>query len=520
MAAKRILLLDGPVLSAFHWHGGHVSHEGEFSPEPVGLEALGAYVRKHRSSLFYVLADVTEEGFQLEDLPYVQGADRAALLQRRLGQYYYNTPLSVAISLGRAREGRRDEKFLFAALTRIETFTPWLDTLREAEAILAGVFSTPLVAAGCVGKLAAEGGPLLLVTITRGGVRQTFFDKGKLHFSRLSQLATRSLEEVGRTCAADSAKIFQYLVAQRQVQRGTALRAVVLAHAAQIGELQSMCINSSDLHFEFVDIAGAGRSLGLKDRPGDSNADALLVHCLAARTPAQQFAAPTERRFYRLWQVRTALANAGWLALAAGLLFAGKTALNVYELNEGVEATRAIAAEDTKRYNGILEGLPKVSLTPDNLRTLTKRVDAVRQRIPGIEPLLVHLSQALNAQPRIELTRLNWRLADRLDAPAGKPEEAKPRLGAGAAAVAVAAAPWTILEVDAQLPIGLASDQRAQLELVEGFAARLRDAKTDVKITDRPFDIESDKAIKSASDRGDTQPVEVPRFSLRIARQL
>jgi hypothetical protein len=83
-------------------------------------------------------------------------------------------------------------------------------------------------------QLLANAGPVLLVTLTRGGVRQTFFDKGKLHFSRLSPLATRGLDEIGRTCANDSAKIFQYLVAQRQVPRGVPLRTVVLANAAQM----------------------------------------------------------------------------------------------------------------------------------------------------------------------------------------------------------------------------------------------------------------------------------------------
>ena len=193
MAAKRILLLDGPALTAYYWHSGRIKTEGEFSHEPVGLEALAAYLKKHRSSLFYVLADIAEEGFQLEDLPYVQGADRSALLQRRLSQYYYNTPLSAAISLGRATEGRRDEKLLFAALTRVETFTPWLDTLREAEAILAGVYSVPLVLASCGPQVLGDKDPVLFVSLTRGGVRQSFFDQGKLHFSRLSQLATRTL---------------------------------------------------------------------------------------------------------------------------------------------------------------------------------------------------------------------------------------------------------------------------------------------------------------------------------------
>ncbi|MDK9703144.1 MAG: hypothetical protein OEL20_08380, partial [Sulfuritalea sp.] len=106
MAQKRILLLDGPFLTAHYWSAGRIRVEGEFSHEPVGLEALAAYLDKHRSSLFYLLADIAEEGFQLEDLPYVQGGDRNALLQRRLVQYYYNTSLSAAISLGRAKDGR------------------------------------------------------------------------------------------------------------------------------------------------------------------------------------------------------------------------------------------------------------------------------------------------------------------------------------------------------------------------------------------------------------------------------
>jgi len=126
MTAKRILLFEGSSLTAHEWSAGRIKAEGEFSQDPAGLEAFANYLKTHRSSLFYLLADIAEEGFQLEDLPYVQGRDRNALLQRRLSQYYYNTPLSTALSLGRATSGRRDEKLLFAALTRIESFAPWL----------------------------------------------------------------------------------------------------------------------------------------------------------------------------------------------------------------------------------------------------------------------------------------------------------------------------------------------------------------------------------------------------------
>lgn len=516
MVAKRILLLDGPALMAHVWSAGRITLEGEFSHEPAGLEAFAAYLRKHRSSLFYVLADTVEEGFQLEDLPYVQGPDRTALLQRRLNQYYYNTPLSTAISLGRAADGRRDEKLLFAALTRVDTFTPWLDALREAEATLAGVYSVPLVLARFVPQFTKETGPLLFVSLTHGGVRQTFFDQGKLHFSRLSQLATHGLDEIGRTCAGDSAKIFQYLVAQRQVTRGVPLRTLVLASPGETPALREYCRNTAELEFEFVDLVAAARQQGLKNIPAGSNADDLFIHCLATRTPDQQFAPATERRFFRLWQVRYALTRTALTILAGCLVFAGKTAHDIYQLRADIEATQAATASDTQRYNSILEGLPKISISPDNLRLLTGRFDALQQRIPSLEPLLMHLGLALNENPKVELTRLGWRMANALDADDKGPKGIAPN----AAPTPTSANGWMIVEIEAQLPLGLLTDRRAQLDLIDSFAARMRDPKTEVRVLARPFDIESDKRLRSTGDGSETRAAEVPRFSLRIARPM
>lgn len=531
MAAKRILQLDGRLLTAHYWSAGHIKNEGEFSNEPVGLEAFAGYLKKHRSSLFYVLADIAEEGFQLEDLPFVQGSDRTALLQRRLSQYYYNTSLSTTISLGRAADGRRDEKLLFAALTRVEYFTPWLDLLRENESILAGVYSVPLVLAECAQKVVGEGGPVLFVSQSSGGVRQTFFDKGMLHFSRLSQLATNSLDEIGRTIANDSSKIFQYLVAQRQFPRGSALRTMVLAHGAQTSALQEFCRDTPELQFEFVDLAATAKAQGLKEALPDSNADKLFIHCLAAKPPAQHFAAPAETRFHKLWQIRFALHSVAWITLAASLLFAGKTALNLFDLDNKIEATKALTATDTRRYDAILEGLPKISLAPDQLRALIGRLEMLQKRTPAMEPLLIHLSQALDSNPRIEITHLDWKIVDRLDSGGEQPVGAVPKPG-NAPAPRTGKVPlplpgaagnpesWVTLEIQAHLPLDLLSDRRGQIEMIETFAAGLRIAETNVRILSRPFDIESDKPLRSAGEVGRTDLASAPKFALRIARPM
>ena len=205
--------------------------------------------------------------------------------------------------------------------------------------------------------------------------------------------------------------------------------------------------------------------------------------------------------------------------LAGCLLFAGKTGLNLYELHDTIETTKALTATDTQRYNANLEGLPKINVTPDNLRALMGRLDALQKRTPTLEPLLRHLSLALNDTPRVELTHLTWKIGNRPDS--GQKAAGDARQGTGAAVpVAAGDGNWTVIEIRAQLPLGLIADQRTQIELIESFAARLRGPQMDVKVLSRPFDIESDKPLKSADQKGEAQRADAPKFSLRIAQQL
>lgn len=513
MTQKHILFFDGSRVRVHAWKSGHVRLESEFLPDAAGLEAFDAWLAEHRGSLLYLLADVAEEGFQLEDIPWVRGKDRSALIKRRLGQYFYGTPLAVALSFGRTTEGRRDEKMLFAALTHADPFTPWLEAMRRTEAILAGIWSVPLVLAECGPRWVHESGPALLITLTAGGVRQTFFDAGKLRFSRLTQLATRSQGEIARVIGNESVNTWQYLVGQRQIRRGTTVRVIVLASTEQTPVIQQRCHNSDDLVFEFIDLAATAHSDGLKTPPGADTADDLIVHHLAAKPSRLQFARSSDRRFYRLWQLRFALTSVASIILAGGLLFAAKTWVDVYQLRQEITETESRTLLATQRYNTLLESLPKVNVTPDNLRALMGRLDELQKRSPGLEPLLTHLAQTLNETPKVELVRLEWKIAPRPDTLVKVGSGGTPPVGTGGNA-------WTVLELQAQLPLSLGTDLRAQKEIIDAFTERLKNPQTTVQILAMPFDVESGKPLKSRSELNDSRSGTAPNFSLAIARPL
>ncbi len=523
MTQRRVLFLDTHHLTAYRVAGGTVDAEGEFAADPAGIDAFGEYLVQHRDSVFMLLADVAEEGFQLEEIPRCSGRDRAALIKRKLAQFFYGTPLALASSQGRQKTGRRDERLLLMALTRPQHFEPWLATLDAAQVALAGIYSLPQTLVRLLSKDMPQ--RLLLITLTRGGLRQTFFADGQLRFSRLSTLARSTATEsansvansAANTAAQEAGKMHQYLLGQRLIERGQPLATRVLVHPDQMAAVRERCRSTADLQFDFIDLLQEARRAGLRTPPADSCADALFCRLLAAKPPAGQFAAAAEREYYRLWQVRSALKLASGLILAAGLVFSSLLGLDILHTQNSIRQIEAQTRRDQQSYDATLQSLPKIPLTTDKLRALVDRYEAVLKRSPGPAPLLIQMSRSLDAFPDIAIERIEWSIAEQLPVvpanvanhSAANHVAAPPRMGSG---------PYAIANVEARLPIPMAGNQRGQLTRVADFARHLSAAPdTQVLILQQPVDTQSGQTLKSSGER---RTLEAPRFSFRLIRKL
>lgn len=523
MSQRRLLYLEASQLIASHWSGGTLQEESRFAPDEAGVDAFAHYIATHRrGSNFYLMADIAEEGFLIETLPYTQGADRRALLARKLGQYFYGSPLATAVSYGREKSGRRDEKFLFTALTRPQLFEPWLAALRADEAQLAGVFSLSLLGVPLLAKIAPGKERCLLVSITRAGIRQSYFENGQIKFSRLTPMLATGAQEIAAGCAAEAAKIYQYLLGQRLLARGVPLPVIALVHPAQMGAFLEQCKNSEELQIDIRDLHAACKACGLKTLPRDSRSESLFLHLLAQSPPQDQFAQPVERRIYRLWQVRSVLWKTGAAALLACLLYVGYQMVNVFESRSGTESMLQQAEADQQRYAAIQKTFPPMPTSTENLRAVINRFEDLEKRSAPPELLLLAISHALDGSPRIDLERIQWQLsgnpdeglqalADARRAPSTPPPAGADKPGNAMYATAV---------IHGLLPTALASDQRAQLETVTAFAKALQqDPALKVTIQRMPFDIESGKSLKSSEETEKAAPSQ-PKFIIQISRKL
>ena len=103
------------------------------------------------------MVDAVEEDYRFETLPHASASDRAEMVARKLKQHYRNTPYMAAWLLGRETDKRRDDRYLFSALTNPDLIADWLQPVAARELPIARDYLLPMVSAAWLEKLEREG---------------------------------------------------------------------------------------------------------------------------------------------------------------------------------------------------------------------------------------------------------------------------------------------------------------------------------------------------------------------------
>lgn len=514
MPQQRVLFFDGSRLVAYRANRGEVTQEGSFFADEAGLAAFGNYLAEHRRSLFMLLADTAEESYQTEDIPYTVGKDRRAIIQRKLSQLFFGTPYVAAQSQGRLKTGRRDERLLLMALTQPQHLEPWLAEIARSEAILTGIYLlTQTVGHVLPAKSPAQ---VMLLTLTHAGLRQTFFDAGRVRFSRLTPLIHDATDALASTAASEAGKMHQYLASQRLIGRDQPLTTLILAHPADEPAFRAHCQNSANLHFEILALPECAHRAGLRSRLASSHAETLFCHLLVKRPPLEQLAPPSHLARYRFWQVRFGMKLASALILAGGIAFVANRGLDILSMQEEIEQARLQAQINQERYAAMLQALPQIPIGTDDLRALIDRYEQLVLRAQGPEPLLTQISHSLDAFPTIGIDKVEWRIVEQI--PPSQTDAMAyingrivpvPQLGNG---------PYARADVVARLPLAMLGKQRGQLVLVSDFLKYLSmRPDTTVILSQPPLDTQSGKTLKSGDERA---APEAPIFVFSVIRKL
>lgn len=522
MPSKLLLYISTEGATAALWRNTRLTDVVAFDNDPAGRSGFGGLLAAHASLPVYVAVDCVEEDFRSETLPHVGGRAHRDMLSRKLKQVFRNAPFSAAWQQGREPDKRKDDIFLFVALTLPDLLRPWLDTVQAVGNPLAGVYLLPMVTRTLLGKLHLKERHLLVVSEGSGGLRQSYFRDGNLKISRLIPLDTPHDTSRTDTYATEIGKTRLFLNGQRHITRDEKLSVVLLDYRGDVFlDLNQQLNTDPGLTCRIISGQQMSSALGVSFDSPHASPDLLHLFALGLQPPPVSLAPPELTRGFALYQMRRAIFGLSLAVLLAGVSWGGVNFYRQLATQDEISSTESNIRRHEALYLEIARQFPSAPTSAENLKSAVEIAQALQRESRDPEYLMAVISHALDTRPDIALTKLNWK-HDALHASSEDEPGKATRAGGIPAAASPATASGNASELGevAYLEGEVApffGDYRSAIASIQSFADRLRHEKTvaDVVVMHLPLDIDPSSSLSGSTLSGDA-PSGGARFKLKI----
>lgn len=406
IAGRRlVILLNSRQAGVLDWRPGSMHWLGDFPTTSAGLAAFQQLLTRHRRPVRVIL-DSVDEDYRLEVLPQARGRARDEMLTRKLKQIFRNAAFTGAWRQKREAEGRRDDRYLLAAVTDADWLKPWLSAIDNAQVPLEGITLLSMACQSLLKLLRMRDAHMLLAYRLGSGLRLSYYQDGLLRFSRL--LSGETPTQAPGWAAEEISKTQLYLMGQRMLSREARLQVLLLDPSGSLDSALAPLNADPAFHARSLDSAMLARALRM---PAEFLASTPEVAPLAAIAgePLQLNLAPaalTQRHTEFRWQrgIRlTALAVA-----VTGILFTGALWLRTLEQDDETRKLHTEQQQLEARYREITRAFPPAPVSAEQLGETIALAAQIENARASPLPTLRMLSSVLENQPTIMLKKIRW----------------------------------------------------------------------------------------------------------------
>lgn len=498
MKDKLLICVSTPQASAAYWRGGHITRIAQFAHDQNGLESFQQFLAVYRNVPVYMMVDTFEEDYRIEMLPHTSGFDRAQLVQRKLRQHYRSTPYVGGWLQGRENDQRRDDRYLFAALTNPELPAQWLKVLNAQELPVAGVYLLPMMSAELLGKLKAKSSNVLIAAEHADGLRLTFLSEGQFKLSRVTRIDRSSNPDPVQLYPGEIASMRLYLHALRSVTLDAHLAVLLLDPGDTLHDVAKIVARDNPS----VECLRLGQDelsarLHLDPQLISSSPSSVYLQVLGLQSPSGNIAPAIVTGGFRHHRGRRAIYAACVALGAAGAISSGAHLWKASHVDAYTSEVAAQISAQAVQHQQITRALPGVPTTGENMKRAVELEKAIREQSREPTPALTLIAGALMTAPAVTLREVGWKFGLH-DMEAGANTDAPAKLPA-----ATPGAPPPARHQSAYLKGDITpfhGDYRAAIETIRAFAEQLRahPSVAEVRASRMPLDV-SPRAVLSGN---------------------
>ncbi len=516
---KLILCVTNQSLTAGLWHGTNLQSYKTFHNHDEDHTAFSRYLAQHSSIDIYLIVDAVEEDYKLEVLPHTTGSARRQILARKLGQFNRNSIYRTAHFINRDTGQRKDDNFLFIALSKVDFLQHWMDVIQAVQAPLVGVYLLPMISQVMVRQMKLMAPNILFCERLSSGLRQTFLHNGRLRMSRLSPMEAVKANQVNYFYLAEIEKTRLYLLSRRLIVSDTALQMVLPVLDGTHEDIAKNINQDQGYECKTVDILAYAKNSRLKKDDYLAHPELLHMQLLANGNIPDNLAPSTLTKTHNLNKVCRNINIVTVMLAAIGIMLAAYYFIGGTIQKNQIAEIEAQTKHQQRQYELVAQNFPDTPIPGNDLKIAAEIAQIIKANNQTPQRLMQILSAAFEVSPEIALNRIRWVQSNQADI---KDEDVdlivKKSQNSQSAPIGDPTKLMQIGFVNAEIR-GFTGDYRGALDSVSRLVARLRDNPSvqQVLVLQEPVNVSSFANLQgSTRDEGATTQRAPAIFKLKV----
>lgn len=520
-AKKLILCANNNSLTAGVWHGTKLQNYAVFNNVDQDYTAFSEYLAQQQNTNIYLIVDAVEEDYRLESLPHTTGRARTEIIERKLAQFNRSSVFRAAHFINRSTDKRKDDNFLFVALSNADSLQGWLDVIQANQSPLVGVYLLPMISQVAVRQMKLMAPHILLCEQLPSGFRQTYLHNGRLRMSRLVPMVDIKPNQLAYFYLVEIEKTRLYLMSQRLINSETPLQMVLPALDNSHNEIAKSISQDQGLECKTVDILAYAKNVRIDTNLVRVHPELLHMQLLANGNVPDNLAPVAYSKIHNLNNTRRILLIVTSIIVIVGLLLAG---FYFWQGKKQKDQLKTIAAQTLQQqdlYNQVAQNFPAAPIPSNELKVAAELVQLIKKNSQTPAKLMQVLSGACEALPEITLNRIRW-VRSPTDDVKDEASSDSAILNPTSQAVVVNTTndPSNLLQigfVNAEIK-GFTGDYRAALNTVSQFVNKLREnpAVDQVVILQEPVNVSSLANLQGSTTDENTTERPPATFKLKV----
>jgi len=405
---KLILCVTNNSLTAGLWQGTKLQTYAVFNNTDQNYTAFSEYLAQHGNTNIYLIVDAVEEDYKLESLPHTTGRARREIVDRKLNQFNRNSLYRTAHFINRATDKRKDDNFLFVALSNADFLRGWMDAIQANHAPLVGVYLLPMISQVAVRQMKLMAPHILLCERLSSGLRQTYLHNGRLRMSRLVPMKDVKPNQLAYFYLVEIDKTRLYLMSQRLITGETPLQMVLPAVDSTYDEIAKSISQEQGLECRAVDILALAKNIHIAEELVKTNPEFLHMQLLANGNVPDNLAPVTFRKIHNLNNIRRKINMATACVATGGIVLAAFYAWQGHKQKDQLQLIAAQTQQQQQQYEEVAKNFPITPIPSTELKVAVELAKTIKNNNQSPRQFMQVLSGAFEVSPEIALSRIRW----------------------------------------------------------------------------------------------------------------